>query len=185
MYSSCPFGIAKLEKKNPKNIDYCALCFTDASNSRSKSMVGEIANPTPQLWDALMEGGDDTHGRWTTKTFPVDKELPTSIQDTISQNLVTKNCTVSYLSSEMSDTKCSKSCSTMGATAYRWFTNGCCQCVGHECVNYGINQPQCTFIVNGENVDTLDGQLDYANLSDEELRALEAEYGLLEDPEEL
>lgn len=27
---------------------------------------------------------------------------------------------------------------------HRWFHDGCCECVGHTCINYGINESRCT-----------------------------------------
>ena len=48
------------------------------------------------------------------------------------------NCTVAYLSPCMSLGKCSETCSSMGASSYRWFHEyGCCECIGHTCLNYG------------------------------------------------
>ncbi len=26
---------------------------------------------------------------------------------------------------------------------FRWFHDGCCECVGHTCINYGINESRC------------------------------------------
>lgn len=125
--------------------------------------------------------------RWDTMTYQIDVKGTKKVanpQDTISEDIVTVNCTVAYLSSEMGDSKCEKSCETMGASSYRWFNDGCCECVGHSCVNYGINQSQCSFALSNGEESALDDQLDYENLSEEELRALEAEYGLLEEDEE-
>ena len=85
---------------------------------------------------------------------------------------------MAYLRQQMSDSKCEKNCGSMGATNYRLFKDGCCECVGHGCVNYGIDESRCDF------EDDSNDQLDYENLSDEELRALEAEYGVLDDTEE-
>ena len=31
----------------------------------------------------------------------------------------------------------------MGASQYRWFPDACCECVGHNCKNYGINDSRC------------------------------------------
>lgn len=31
----------------------------------------------------------------------------------------------------------------MGSASYRWFHNGCCECVSKNCVNYGIDRGQC------------------------------------------
>jgi hypothetical protein len=38
---------------------------------KSKSIVNDIPNPTPQLWDALMEG-EDLLERWTSFKYNVD-----------------------------------------------------------------------------------------------------------------
>merc|ERR1712058_86892 len=57
--------------------------------------------------------------------------------------VVTVNCTVAYMGQCMSWNKCKASCTSMGATSYRWFHDGCCECVGNQCINYGINQSRC------------------------------------------
>jgi len=31
----------------------------------------------------------------------------------------------------------------MGSSSYRWFLDGCCECVGRNCVNYGLNESKC------------------------------------------
>lgn len=31
------------------------------------------------------------------------------------------------------------------STLFRWFHDGCCECVGSTCINYGINDSRCTF----------------------------------------
>jgi hypothetical protein len=56
-----------------------------------------------------------------------------------------RNCTVVFLSQCMAEKKCEVSCRSMGASAYRWFTDGCCECVGHGCVSYGINESRDRF----------------------------------------
>lgn len=53
------------------------------------------------------------------------------------------NCTVAYLADCMPSNKCKSSCSSMGASAYRWFHDGCCQCVGPNCINNGVNESKC------------------------------------------
>ena len=57
----------------------------------------------------------------------------------------------------------------MGASAYRWFTDGCCECVGQSCVSYGINESRCEMC----SYDDDDDQLLPDNISDEELERLE------------
>lgn len=53
------------------------------------------------------------------------------------------NCTVAFMADCMPLNKCKSSCSSMGASAYRWFHDGCCQCVGPNCINYGVSESKC------------------------------------------
>ena len=39
--------------------------------------------------------------------------------------------------------KCKSSCASMGASKYRWFHDGCCECVGPNCVGHGFDTSQC------------------------------------------
>lgn len=148
----------------------------------AKSVVGDISDPTPQLWDALMEG-DDPSDLWDKLTFEVDdykKKAPVHVQDTLAEpQFVTFNCTVAFLKNEIGDRKCEKSCMSMGASSYRWFNNGCCECVGHGCLKYGVNEPRCASFDLEENED--EQQMDYLELSEEELKRLEDEYGINQD----
>merc|ERR1719319_1720193 len=48
----------------------------------------------------------------------------------------------------MSWNKCKASCTSMGSSSYRWFHDGCCECVGSECQArtenmFGIDQSRC------------------------------------------
>lgn len=53
------------------------------------------------------------------------------------------NCTVAFWNRYLSMSKCKKSCTSLGASQYRWFHNGCCECIGKYCVNYGMDEPRC------------------------------------------
>lgn len=52
-------------------------------------------------------------------------------------------CTVSYFDKCVPLNECQTSCDSMGATSFRWFHNGCCECVGNSCLNYGNTYPKC------------------------------------------
>lgn len=79
--------------------------------------------------------------------------------------------------------KCKRTCESMGATsfrydipnnkltinqyssvypqikfefAFRWFFDGCCECVGSTCINYGINESRCTLCPEAKEEDLLD-----------------------------
>jgi len=54
------------------------------------------------------------------------------------------NCTVAYMSSCMSFARCRDSCQSMGAARYRWFhSDGCCECIGTTCLDYGKGESLC------------------------------------------
>ncbi|KAL3273844.1 hypothetical protein HHI36_015270 [Cryptolaemus montrouzieri] len=121
-----------------------------------ESYVEDFAEPVPGLFQALTEQQDDQN-RWISTTFPVDfdisqylpkKEIKihmqTNEQDvTPKKDVLTLNCTVAFMSQCMSNSKCKSTCTTMGASSYRWFHDACCECVGHNCINYGINESRC------------------------------------------
>lgn len=53
---------------------------------------------------------------------------------------ITLNCTVAFMATCTSMIKCRSTCQSMSAFSFRWFHDGCCECVGEYCINYGINQ---------------------------------------------
>ena len=63
--------------------------------------------------------------------------------DTMTPDM-TVNCTVAFMTGCNSWVKCKRSCQSMGAASYRWFHDGCCQCVGNTCLNYGLKQSKCS-----------------------------------------
>lgn len=128
----------------------------DTGNALSKkSHVEDFQDPVPDLFQALMTE-PDTLDRWHTFTFPVDidiamyrpkfeKEIKMLTQNNEQEvaprkDIITLNCTVAYMSQCMSWNKCKSSCQSTGASKYRWFHDGCCECIGHTCINYGINE---------------------------------------------
>lgn len=118
----------------------------------------------PTLFQALT-AQSDPQARWSIVTFPIDVDTssyqPTgdkrtdmvvdssSIQSTLPDpGLITLNCTVAYMGQCMSWNKCKASCTSMGASSYRWFHDGCCECVGSACQarpenQFGIDQSRC------------------------------------------
>jgi hypothetical protein len=152
---------------------------TLSAGAPQKSVVADFEESVPQLWEALTDG-EDLQGRWQKYTYPVDVKTqqpskkeevdPVSVQETVLKSETsTLNCTVVFLSQCMAEKKCEISCRSMGASAYRWFTDGCCECVGHGCVSYGINESRCEMC----SYDDDDDQLLPDNISDDELERLE------------
>lgn len=52
-------------------------------------------------------------------------------------------CTVSYFDKCVPLEECHMSCDSMGAASFRWFHNGCCECIGPSCLNAGNAYPKC------------------------------------------
>lgn len=128
----------------------------------SQSHVEDLPEPLPFLFTTITEE-DDPLQRWTLETFPVRMSFVTaSGQGEVTtshhhpyiskitngdgfdrQEDLTVNCTVVFMSDCMPYNKCKSSCTSMGASAYRWFHDGCCECVGPHCINYGMNESKC------------------------------------------
>ena len=134
------------------------------------------------LWDSLTRE-EDPKQRWETFKFPVDLH-PSKVHRTAGQpslhddgrqelvvdqgQLVTVNCTVAYMNQCSSMNKCWDNCESMGASSARWFADGCCECVGHHCPAYGVNESRCRGCSDDGDGDDDDDD-DIEELSDEEL----------------
>lgn len=67
--------------------------------------------------------------------------LVNSAQEVSSKkNMITLNCSVIYVNECLPWNHCQEACSTIGAVSYRWFFDGCCECVGDRCKNFGLNE---------------------------------------------
>jgi len=159
-------------------VDMCPKPNVTIHELSKKSHVEELDESIPTLFQALTDQ-EDAQNRWSIFTFPIDIDMTSFqplnkktitldssqlAQSTLSDgSLVTVNCTVAYMSQCMSWNKCKASCTSMGASSYRWFHDGCCECVGNQCINYGINQSRC------EDCPILD---DEEELTDEEMEML-------------
>lgn len=119
--------------------------------------MGQTSASDQSYFEVLTEE-DDIHGRWTVKTLTggLEKEYP-DLSDvelayraagedqsiSYSNNLRTTVCTVAFINRPLGMAKCKKSCTKMGASQFRWFHEGCCECIGEYCFNYGLGEPKC------------------------------------------
>lgn len=53
------------------------------------------------------------------------------------------NCVVAFINKQLAMSQCKRYCRSMGASSFRWFHEGCCECVGKSCIHYGLAQPKC------------------------------------------
>ncbi|CAH0551406.1 unnamed protein product [Brassicogethes aeneus] len=155
-------------------VDMCPQVNETDTSLSTKSHVEDFKESVEGLFQVLTEYSDD---RWNSLTFPVDIDISmyaakkevkiymkTKDQETFeNSNIITLNCTVAYWEDCMSWKKCKTSCQSMGASSYRWFHDGCCECIGKHCINYGVNESKCKncpFNEEEENIDEED-LLDY------------------------
>uniref|UniRef100_A0A2P2I4N9 Protein twisted gastrulation-like n=2 Tax=Hirondellea gigas TaxID=1518452 RepID=A0A2P2I4N9_9CRUS len=148
-------------------VDYtrCCPCLglcEELSPLSRESQVGDIKDPFNSLFEAMTAAPDGYKG-WTHYTFPIDDtlhelgrranvgdikyEVVGSEGNTVASSPgggLSINCTVMYVSECLSVTKCQDYCNQRGAASYRYFFDGCCECVGHTCLNYGINESRCS-----------------------------------------
>jgi len=147
LYSECCSCVDMCPKPND----------TGGSSLSKKSHVEEFTEKVTGLFQVLTEY-PDPQDRWMSFTYLIDldstlfapkKEIKLHMQSVeqevapVKPNVTTLNCTVAFMSQCMSWTKCRSSCQSMGASSYRWFHDGCCECVGDTCINYGINDSRC------------------------------------------
>ncbi|CAH1108363.1 unnamed protein product [Psylliodes chrysocephalus] len=100
-----------------------------------ESTVEDHLEPIPQLFNILVEGRDPVMP-WTTETY--ENYYTTSIGE-----LVSTNCSIIWWDQCTSFQKCKDQCISLGATSTRMFHNGCCECIGDTCINYGRSKSAC------------------------------------------
>lgn len=137
-------------------VEMCPKANNSDNQLNHKSHVEDLLEPMQELFMVLTEAPDSLQ-RWTSFTYPAHKgvsffkDIKFSTAATykedhgmfVEEDFTDINCTVAYMSQCMSWKKCKSSCRSMGAASYRWFHDGCCECVGKHCVNYGINESRC------------------------------------------
>jgi len=79
------------------------------------------------------------------------KEVQPVLLDIHGRAMITVNCTVAYMAEcSMPLNKCKKTCHSMGSSYFRWFHDGCCECIGKSCTNYGIDESRCANCAHDE-----------------------------------
>ncbi|XP_017029639.1 protein twisted gastrulation [Drosophila kikkawai] len=110
-------------------LSFLQIVFAGLAELQKKSHTEEFEGVSA-LFRAMASSPSDGYTcHWSVDTFPVDDELKL-------------NCTVLYLDQCTSWNRCRQTCLKAGATSYRWFFDGCCECVGENCAN-GINESRC------------------------------------------
>ncbi len=79
------------------------------------------------------------------ETVPLLQEIETD-----ASGARTLNCTVAYIAECMSLSKCLDTCRGVGASGYRFFPDGCCQCFGSTCKDNGVDKTQCSKCPSGD-----------------------------------
>lgn len=182
-YKDCSNCLGNLYSECCSCVDLCPKPNETENVLSKKSHIEEFRNPVPELFLALTESPNE---KWNSITFPIDidtshygpkKEIKIHMQTAEqevfekSKDTITINCTVAFWYECMSWPKCRSGCQTMGAESFRWFHDGCCECIGPRCINYGINESKCKNcplkdgVVIDEDID--EDSLDYGENDDD------------------
>jgi len=137
-FDCCPcLGLCR-----PRNI----LPVSISSSRRSSVSILNPQDDQINLFELITEESLH-HDKWTVKTFPAyDNSLYDELNITQHQrnpDLQIRNCTVAFFKQCLSLEKCETVCKSMGASSYRWFHTGCCECVGKTCINFGWLEGLC------------------------------------------
>ncbi|XP_017063575.1 protein twisted gastrulation [Drosophila eugracilis] len=122
-------------------LDMCPKHKDALPSLTQRSEIGDIEG-VPELFDTITAVDDDG---WSTIRFSMRAGFKQRVQggSSDSGNGSVTLCTVIYVNSCIRSNKCRQQCESMGASSYRWFHDGCCECVGENCLNYGINESRC------------------------------------------
>ncbi|XP_017772927.1 PREDICTED: twisted gastrulation protein homolog 1-A [Nicrophorus vespilloides] len=186
----CSYCLSYLYNECCSCVGMCPKPNDTQSPLNKQSQIEDFQVEVLDLFRALTET-DDIQKRWTRFVYPVDVnilhppkndikyQLQSAEQEVapLKPNITTHNCTVAYMAKCMSWEKCKASCQSMGASSMRWFHDGCCECIGEYCINYGINDSRCIQCSRKEEIDSDD--LD--SLSDNEKDYGEDDYDLEDD----
>lgn len=129
-YKTCSHCLGDLYSECCSCVDICPK--EDEHDKSLESHVKLFETVNDDLFDLFADEGDPSD-RWHVQTVPI----------TTSNSTTPMNCTMAFIASCVDMYKCESSCMSMGASGYRWFHIGCCECVGKYCLNFGINQIRC------------------------------------------
>ncbi|XP_030379739.1 protein twisted gastrulation [Scaptodrosophila lebanonensis] len=142
-------------------LDMCPKHNDALTSLTPRSEIGDVEG-VPELFDTITAEDDD---QWTTIRFPMRAGLKRRMEegnDSYAMDVIghkpaaSVNCTVIYINTCIRSHKCKQQCESMGANSYRWFHDGCCECVGANCLNYGINESRCSSCPEEQQSQSLD-----------------------------
>ncbi|KAH8408873.1 hypothetical protein KR009_002976, partial [Drosophila setifemur] len=139
-------------------LDMCPKHKDALPSLTPRSEIGDIEG-LPVMFDTLTAEDDDD--QWSTIRFPMRAGFKQRVQGggsssgsvSVSGSVGSTTCTVIYVNSCIRANKCRQQCESMGASSYRWFHDGCCECVGDNCLNYGINESRCRACPEDQDLD--------------------------------
>lgn len=129
-YKACSHCLGDLYSECCGCVDICPK--EDENDKSLESHVKLFEQTNDDLFNLFADDGD-LSDRWHVHNVPI----------TTTNSTVPMNCTMAFIASCVDMYKCESSCISMGASGYRWFHIGCCECVGKYCLNFGVNQIRC------------------------------------------
>uniref|UniRef100_A0A1A9W651 Protein twisted gastrulation n=1 Tax=Glossina brevipalpis TaxID=37001 RepID=A0A1A9W651_9MUSC len=108
-------------------LDICPS-LDNEDHSNFNSQTGYL-NGIPALFNAI--AAESNTEDWTTINIPVNAGNHS-------------DCIMIFANKCYDHRKCLEFCSSLGSDSYRWFLDGCCECVGINCFNYGLSENHCS-----------------------------------------
>ncbi|CAH1169712.1 unnamed protein product [Phaedon cochleariae] len=128
-------------------VEMCPKTDGDLERLDKSSYVEDLADPVSGLFQTMIEEPDPA-GRWTSEMFllhiNVTKKHTDLVENPSEYEIMAVNCSVLFWSQCMGYRKCRQSCMSIGSSSLRLFHGECCQCVGSNCIDYGIKESRCT-----------------------------------------
>ena len=142
------------------------------------SNVELFPEPDPDLFNIFSQPSESyTQKAWVIDTMKFQLHLPDENDNfgTVipssnhSAMLETQvNCTIIYLPNCIPMNKCKENCNSIGANAFRWFHNACCECIGQcDLAPYGDENAKCAHCSGTGKTDANDKDANEGMQSDE------------------
>lgn len=124
-----------------KCCDCVNLCPKETANPSSPSYTAKFKGVAP-TFDALTDEPFDEKWKVVQAFVNLYSSMNIQTNEVVS---ITKACRVVFVNECLSLNKCKVACKSIGSGSFRWFHDGCCECISPMCpANYfGLDTNQC------------------------------------------
>lgn len=148
--SDCPC-CKKCERCLGHMWNYCCDCLkicpplnTTVSSDMVMSTAGDLEESIPSLFEALSYGTNLPFEFANHKPTPAEKKSAgANGTSPVGAPPTPVTCKVGFFHDCTTLDTCQDACHDLGSSRYRWFHNGCCECVGDRCTDHGKTKSLC------------------------------------------